>query len=162
MSAVTAQTLYRDMMNSKVAPFLRGQGFARKGQQFTRTTNGYLEFIGFQKNQWNTEQSVSFTVNVSVRPPDAQQEEREIARWLAALEPGRGHVRVVPNVGSLGVRLGHLLPEGRDTWWTFQDQLGMNEAAHAVLVGIADFALPRMAVETAKPLVTPMFQIETN
>ena len=156
----TAQALYAEMMKSVVAPFLRSHGFKRKGQQFSRTTNGYLEGVDLQKSRWNTKDEVSFTVNLAVYHPVAQEE--QISAWQAAMGRWGRDIRVVPTVGNLGDRLGHLTPEAIDKWWTFHDRGEMEKAARSVIADLADYGLPRMAQETAKPLVSPSYIVESR
>ena len=161
----SVQMLYREMMNSIIAPFLRSDGFRRKGQQFDRTTNGYHEYFAFQKNRGNTNYEVSFTVNIGVYYPAADAEQH--AAWTAAnrrwgqdLSVVRD-IHVVPIVGHLQDRLGHLLAEPVP-WWVFRDRPEMEQAAGSVTAAIADVALPIMAAQTAKPLVSPSYRIEAR
>ncbi len=120
------QMLYREMMSSIVAPFLRSHGFRRKGQQFNRTTDGYHEYFDFQKDVYNTKYVVSFTVNVGVVPP------------LSTV------------AGTFYHRLGSLMPAPVD-WWVFRDRPEMEQAARSVTAAIVEVGLPIMATETAKP-----------
>lgn len=125
----SVQMLYREMMNSIVAPFLRGHGFRRKGQQFERTTDGCHEYLNFQKNIHNTKYVVSFTVNLGVVP-------------------------VQPSIkGGFSNRLGSPMPALE--WWIFRDRQEMEQAARSVTTAIAEVALPIMAAETASQLDCP-------
>lgn len=161
----SVQALYREMMSSTIAPLLKGHGFRRKGQQFDRTTNGYHEYLGFQKDRYNTKYQVSFTVNITV-VCEAADEER-FAALIAAREQAPPEavtgrmIFAVPIVGYLQDRLGHLLPDSVP-WWTFRNRQEMELVADSVAAAITDVALPAMAGETAKPLVWPSYRIEAR
>jgi hypothetical protein len=161
----SVQMLYREMMNSIVAPLLRSHGFRRKGQQFDRTTGGYHEYFGFQKNRWNTKYEISFTVNVGVHCPAVEAEQH--AAWQAALGRWGGDLSVVRDihavsiVGRLYDRLTSLIADPV-SWWIFRDRPEMEQAGRSVTAAIVDVALPMMAVETAKPVVSPSYRIEAT
>jgi Domain of unknown function (DUF4304) len=162
----SVQMLYREMMNSAIAPLLKSHGFRRAGQQFNRTTNGYHEYFGFQKSVHNTKYEVSFTVNVGVHHPVAEAEhgaahQAAYQRWGAELSYFSGHIYVVSTVGRLSDRLGDLTQD-RVPWWTFRDRVEMEQAAHAVTTAITEVALPMMAAESAKPFASSSYRIEAT
>jgi hypothetical protein len=156
---LTAQDLFREMINTRISPVLRQAGFKRKGNTFEVHRNGYLGFVNFQKSQGNTRHEVSFTVNVGAYHPEAQEEwrlayERVAARW-------GDNATVETTTAGFGERLGAMV-HGWDFWWQFHDRPEMEQAADAVVEGLRIYALPAIAATLDQPVPTPKYVVEAS
>jgi hypothetical protein len=134
----TAQDIFNDMMKGEIGPALRGMGFKGSGQSFTHPSTDHWILLGFQKSTSSNRDAVRFTVNVSVGEKAAWEDARKAQSWL----PERPNANVLSGP-VWSQRIGLLMPELEDHWWTVSDDpLTAERAAAEVLGAIRDYAWP--------------------
>ena len=133
------------MMQQEIAPALRELGFKGSGQSFTLPSVTHWALLGFQKSAWGDAREVQFTVNLTVVGKRAWEDARAERPYLGA--------RPAPNTGygfpTWGERIGLLLPEGTDLWWSVAADSSTVSVVEGVLAAIRDYALPEMRREIA-------------
>ena len=107
----TAQEHLRELLTAHVGPALRASGYAGSGQDYHRRIGENWAAINVQKDRYSTADDLRFTVNVGTASTAVRLED-----GFAADAPAREvdcHWRA---------RIGMLLPEHRDRWWTVRSQ----------------------------------------
>jgi hypothetical protein len=135
----TAQDVLRELLKIHVGPALRAAGFAGSGQDFHKRAGGNWAAINVQRDRYSTAAELRFTVNLGTASTVVRLED-----GYAADEPAR------EIVCHWRTRLGALLPEARDRWWTVRT--GMRPEAIMELGG----TLARMLDDTAIPKLDAM------
>jgi hypothetical protein len=111
----------RSIVNHGLAPALKQAGFQRHSMNFSRQ-DGEAQVINVQLNRWNSSLSGSFTINVGV----------DIAR-VAELLPVRLPMPENPKEYSWRRRVGMLMPDGRDHWWTVTPETKIEEMSEELV-----------------------------
>jgi len=129
---------FRTMIREHVAPELRRMGFRGSGQSFMLPSEDHWVLLGFQKSRSSSAEAVRFTVNITVVSKQEWAQAREHASYLPE--------RPTPNT-SYGTftrwkRIGRLLPDGWDRWWTLSSGSSTASIAAEVLDTIRIYALP--------------------
>src|SRR5262245_21823215 len=133
---MTAQDRFREVLRSSLAPALRDHGFAGSGQDFSRRFGHEWAVVNVQRSRSSSADEVHFTVNLGVACPAALAEDG-IPEDVAPPEV-LCHSRV---------RIGQLLPGGRDTWWTIGSATSERDATSlgATLTAlVAAYILPAL------------------
>ncbi len=92
----------------EVKSFLKSEGFRKSGRTFHRQKGEMIQVVNFQTTWLNTPDDARFTVNLNVVLPFYHE------KWTGQPLP-----RNPGNAAAIcSRRLGHLLPEGTDRWWT--------------------------------------------
>jgi hypothetical protein len=94
---------------ASIEAHLKQRGFARRGTVFFREQFGNLGLIVLQKSQKTDAEAVIFTINVGVVSS-------RLALFFSA--PPKANHLPEPSEWHWRQRLGFLLPEGQDKWWT--------------------------------------------
>ncbi len=121
---------FEQAVGRQIAPRLKAEGFARRGQSWNRRRAGEIQVISVQRSTYNTVLGAQFTVNVGATPdllaPDAWVAEHG-CRWR--------------------MRIGMLRPEGQDHWYKYlpDDQVSVDAAIAEALADIEAFVLPCLA-----------------
>jgi hypothetical protein len=113
----------------EVEPLLLAEDFRRRRRFFNRVTEpGLVQVVDFQLHYDR------FTVNLGVYVEDLARHwgHRGKSNWNET-EEADCHLRL---------RLGHLLPSRRDTWWSLTD---LDRAISSVRLGLVNHALPWLA-----------------
>ena len=104
-----------------------------------------METVGkFQKSDISNRFKVKFTINLRVVGKAEYAEARDEASYLPR--------RPTPNVlGGPGwwERIGLVLPDRRDRWWTIAERDRTDQVAQEVLQAIEAFAVPAMRAHMA-------------
>ncbi|HZG03318.1 MAG TPA: DUF4304 domain-containing protein [Streptomyces sp.] len=149
----TAHEVYDHAVRARIAPFLRGLGFRGSGARYALPSDTVWAQLGLQRSRGNSADEVAFTVNVSVIGRAEWERACAQSPRLLAGRPGRpGPARPSPNVHhAVGetVRIGSLMPGGRDVWWSFRSgPEPAGELAEPVVAevcaAIGDHALPHL------------------
>ena len=101
--------LVRDLL----APALRDLGFRGSGRTFVLTDDHSWAVLGIQRSTSNRGGSVVFTVNLTVARKDEWERGGERWPFLGARPSGNSRYPV----GTFA-RLGSLMPNHTDHWWT--------------------------------------------
>ena len=128
---------FKSVILNSMAELLRPVGFRKSGAVFARAVNDVIHLISLQSSTSSTASSVRLTVNVAV--------------WVPTLaEPNQR-----PDVCSShwNERIGGLMPQRSDRWWTVTSEQESQAAAFEIGTAIKQFALPALAVlETSATL----------
>lgn len=139
-TAETAQETFKRMLRDVIAPALRMAGMRGSGGVYSIPSETHWVQLGFQRSQFNTAESVKFTVNCKVVRKDV---------WSTMYEE-RPYIGKTPrpNVRSgdfeWASRIGSLMPSGEDTWWSLGAGQETAGVAQEVLEAIRSFALPAL------------------
>ena len=136
-----AQDRLDAMLKEHVAPELRRLGFKGSGQAYSLPDEQCYASLGFQKGKWNSAESASFRVNVSVVNRLVWQE-WERPRPAKPPSPNTSYGEPV-----WWQRIGRFLPGDGDVWWTVSDDTNVEGLANEVVRAISDAALPAMVAE---------------
>ena len=112
----TSQATLRDLVKRHLGPGLRAAGFAGSGQDFHRQVAGNWAAINVQRHRGSTADELRFTINLGTASSAVRIEDGH-----APDEPAREidcHWRI---------RLGRLLPDARDRWWTVTSRMEPRE-----------------------------------
>jgi len=123
---------YMAVIAAAVHNLLKPHGYRKKGIIFARSFETAIALIGLQSSQASTANSLRATVNIAV--------------WLPRLAPIRRGIPDRPTIWAshYRVRLGHLMPEQDDKWWTCASYDAAHQAAGEIRSAIATFALPAL------------------
>jgi hypothetical protein len=148
-----AQDTFKRMMQGRVAPALRDLGFRGSGQVYALPSDSHWAQLGFQRSAFGDSRVGRFTINLSVVTKAAWAERSR--------QKSDGRDRPVAN-SKYGPpvwceRIGRLLPEGEDRWWSLPAGAPTDAVAEEVIVAVRDYALPEMrrqieGVADARPL----------
>lgn len=137
---VNAIDLFHQMLRERIAPALRDHGFTGAGLEYRlREADPDHLLLGFQRSVSDTAERCRFTVNLrSVRYEDHEARRR--------LRPALGSRLSANRVGPDGwhTRIGALLGQPHDHWWTLTDEHDVARVADAVLTLILRYAVPVM------------------
>ena len=96
------------VIRGEVKSFLESEEFKKSGRSFHRQKDELLQVVNFQTTRLNTPDEAQFTINLNVVLPFYHE------KWTGQPLP--------KNPGSAAAicsrRLGHILPDGTDRWWT--------------------------------------------
>src|SRR5262245_58044507 len=109
------------MLLKRLTPTLRQHGFARRRQTFFRHEHGNWGIVNFQKSMYSTGHEVRFTINLGIFS-------QRIGSPFRA--PGGG----VPSISIChwSQRIGRLLPDRQDHWWTISGATSLNSLAEEI------------------------------
>jgi uncharacterized protein DUF4304 len=134
----TAQEDFKHMMKASVVPALREMGFKGSGQSFHIPSDDYWVLIGFQKSVASDSTTLRFTINLSVSSKAGWVEARRERAFLPE--------RPSPNTfyGSFiwQRRIGKLLPDHEDKWWTVSAESTTDQVGSEVVAAIRAYAMP--------------------
>lgn len=134
----SALDLFRTMMREQVGPELRRMGFKGSGQSFSIPSDRHWVVLGFQKSRTSSSDSVGFTVNVTVASKSAWAEARSDVSYL----PVRPSANTRYGPPAWQERIGRLLPDRQDRWWTLTRNSSTTPMAADVVRAIRDYAMP--------------------
>lgn len=124
--------LFTEMLSTIVRPSLKMMGFTKTKHTFYYSNEGNWGMINFQKSSRSTSGEIIFTVNVGVASS-------RVLTFLSRMDANKK-----PNIwdAQWNVRLGHLLPENDDIWWTLNQRTSIDELGQYLLENISNYALP--------------------
>jgi hypothetical protein len=120
------------MVRSGLAPFLKTFGFRRRGNSFARAFAHGFDVLGVQKNPWGTKHSTSFTVNLGICWPRAQE---LLGRPIDRMPFTDSHCTVFRRVGCV-------MPERRDIWWHAKAETPLNSVQLDLLERVDRYVMP--------------------
>ena len=143
MAQASAQAALGELMRVHLGPRLRALGFKGSGASWTRDRAGFLVCLGVQRSVYGDRGVSEFTVNVTAVSIDAWKALRGERPYLPARPAA--NTRYGPVVWQR--RIGLLMPEGLDRWWTITSTSDLPALAEDVADAIAEHVLP--AIEGA-------------
>jgi hypothetical protein len=117
---------YKKLIVLKSAETLRLAGFKKQGVHFSRSVNDVVHLLSFQSSTESTSTTVKMTVNVGI--------------WLNALVEDWQK----PDIWSSHwrQRIGQLMPEHNDRWWTVSSEHEAKIAASEIDKAVKKYVLP--------------------
>ena len=115
---------------SRVNSSLRGLGYKRSGLRFCLQKQGNWGVLGFQKSARTDQRRLIFTINVGVCST-------RLLRFYSLEKVGN-----CPTIQDchLDIRLGHLLPDRDDKWWTIVDEKGLDQLSDEIVSDVTNVA----------------------
>ena len=128
----TTRQAIADVSRDYCRLLLKPHGFKTRGTAFWRETDGLLHDISFQASMWGSAASGQFTINVGVTHPEmyALFMRRPIPR-----NPSSAHWPITQ-------RIGVLLPERRERWWSVDDTTDVRDLGEEVAGVLETAAIP--------------------
>ena len=114
---MSAQSVYADLVRSRLGPALRGEGLRGSSGRYYFPSATHFARVSVQKSAYSDRFELKFTVNLLCV---------SVEDW-AAYRLVRPEFPAEPSAGSYWggpvrrKRLGKLMPEGEDTWWAVKD-----------------------------------------
>lgn len=136
MTKTPAQALLDEVVQSALAPMLKGEGFRKSARTFRRTAERCVLVLNVQASQWSTKEELEFTVNLGVFYPELNGL-MQVGSWADPRTSG-------PTESSCHVRerLGNLTENRRDTWWQLRVGEASQAVAREVMEAVRDRGLP--------------------
>lgn len=139
----TALDVLAKALRTGVAPGLRDLGFVGSGQSFELRDPEIWRLLGIQKSSANSASRVKFTINLLSGRKSDWQAACEAHTYLPA-QP-KPNMFYAPVTRSRTVRIGQLMPDGRDHWWEANPSTPPAQLAADVLSVVENLALPAFA-----------------
>jgi len=131
-----AQALIDEVVAIALGPALRGAGYRKERRTFRRAAPECIQVVNVQVSAWGSRTSQKFTVNLGVFFPRAQEA-------LAGYSPIRlGRAGPTEYQCHLRRRLGQLMPQQRDVWWSIEAGEESSTVSREVGEAITTFGLP--------------------
>jgi hypothetical protein len=127
------QKLFNEMLSTIIRPALKQKGFTKTRQSFYYPYEGNWGMINFQKSTRSSSGEVIFTVNVGVVS-------NRILTFLSAIDANKKPGGIWDT--QWWERLGRLLPENDDLWWTLDSRTNVDDLGQYLLENILNYALP--------------------
>jgi len=118
-----------------VTPSIQKQGFKKTGVSFYRQNEESWGIINFQRSTESSAETIVFTVNLGVASK----------RLLKLIPIGRAS-RSKPDIWDCHwqERLGHLLDENKDVWWTVDHQTSVDQLSYQIQNYITQLGVPEV------------------
>jgi hypothetical protein len=129
MSNLTIEEKFKQVI-STTASDAKNYGYRRRGLHLTRTLNGNIAIIAFQKSRDNTADFCKFTVNLSIVCGLLWDEE---VRPIEKANEYDGHLRQ---------RIGYLMQPANDLWWVIQNTTSADEISDEVRSVVVNAGMP--------------------
>ena len=117
--------------SGKTAERLAAAGFRRKGLHLHRKVGELFHAIHFQASQWGTSDEGKFTVNLIVTAPFLYTE------WIGSPFPVNPASAMFP----IQMRIGSLMPQRSDYWWTVAADTDISSLAREVAAAVDSCAI---------------------
>ena len=125
------QEIIKAMTSSLHKEYLKGLGFGKTGTTWIRSLE-WPQVINIQLSGFNTAEEAKFTINVGISIPAFR------AAWGSPAATGT----LKEYDCELRSRIGSLLPNKNDKWWTVSSVSDPEELLREVLGDISAYALP--------------------
>jgi Domain of unknown function (DUF4304) len=139
----TAQETYRRMLKTQLAPGLRELGFKGSGRSYELPCPDHWAMLGLQGSKWNDSSEVLFTINLLVVSRSVWERERAQDSYLGA-KPKPNYMY---GTFAWWERIGSLMPEREDKWWTVNAGMDTEDLSREVLLAVESYGLPAMRAQ---------------
>lgn len=133
----TALDRYASIIKHRVSPAMRALGCTGSGGRYALPSETHWALIGFQKSAFNSASEVRFTINLLVVGRaswhDLRQQRPSLPERPLASGGYRGPVH--------SVRIGHLIGDGHDTWWSITAATDATAVVDEVLTTLTEVGL---------------------
>ena len=133
----STQELFKTLLKNIVAPQLRKIGFKGSGQNYHIPSESHWLLLSFQKSTFSDSSNLSFTVNLYA----ITKKEWHKAHSTHSYFPSKPTATTFWGVGWQK-RIGRLLPENHDHWWTLTLNTDVQSVSKDVVATIEKYALP--------------------
>jgi hypothetical protein len=134
-AATAAGSLFKDMLDSMIAPKLKGRGLLRRGKSFYLQQDGNTGLVNFQLGVKSAADVTIFTVNLGIASGRLLKFFNSPSRNSSTLHVNDCHWRQ---------RLGFLLPEHTDKWWRIDDEISRTQIGQELCCRLISSAIPEM------------------
>jgi hypothetical protein len=126
------EKLFNEILSTVIRPLLKEKGFIRTRNTFYYSYEGNWGIIDFQKSTQSNSSAIIFTINVGIAS-------HRILTFFSIIDENKK-----PTVwdSQWNERLGHLLPEKQDIWWTIDQGTNIAELGQYLSENITNYALP--------------------
>jgi hypothetical protein len=127
-----AKKLFGEMISRFIFPPLKKMGYKKMGTSFYVSFEGNWGIIDFQQSQKSVSNQVTFSINIGIAS-------KRILNFLGFDEKNNR-----PDIWDtqLRVRLGHLMPENNDIWWTLDQETSIDKLGQAISDLVIKYAIP--------------------
>jgi hypothetical protein len=134
----SAQETFAEMIKLGVRPRLKALGFTGPGTTFVWPSTVCFCQLGIQRSQFSNRDALKFTINVTA----ADRTAWELARQTKPYLPVKPSPNTFYGIDFWQRRIGKLLPEGEDKWWTVEANQDWGLLADEVVDAVTQVALP--------------------
>lgn len=147
---MTAAKSFRDAKRC-LARRLELYGFSSAGDMLVRKVRDTVVVLDIQKDRYSTKEEIRFTVNVGISVD---------ALRVAVAEAGGPSSTDVPRPekGHWRSRLGRLLSEQGDTWWSVRDESTAQSVCEEVATSLIEVALPKIDMAASSDALVRSWQ----
>ena len=133
---VTAQQLYKTMIDGMISTRLRKLGMKGSGGRYELPSITHWAMLGFQKSAYSDRAEVRFTINLFVVSHVDWDLEVATHSFQAKKPTAASSANGIPSkrIGKLGV--------GRDYWWILNGETNLHSLSDEVLAEIEAHGLP--------------------
>jgi hypothetical protein len=135
-----AQDTFAALVRVSIGPALRSIGLRGSGRSFTLPDDRWWLLVGIQASRSSDLDRLEFTVNLSAASKERWEAIRQRNAWIGARPTGNSRYAVRDLVEV--VRIGSLMPDGRDTWWEVRAGRDAEAIAREVVAAVATYGLP--------------------
>ncbi|MBU1235426.1 MAG: DUF4304 domain-containing protein [Gammaproteobacteria bacterium] len=136
---VPASKLLNDFLKKSIVPALKNIGFDGKGRVWTRSKDDGIQLVDIQNWKYNDPAQARFTIEFGICFPDMLAEVAKLDEF-AFHRPYLNKPDIV--VCQVRERLGMLLDEPQDTWWSVNAEPAQLPDPAEILVPLLDRAVP--------------------
>lgn len=136
---IPATKLLQKAIKGTLDPAIVRMGFEGKKRSYRRTRNGLLDIVDIQLWKYNDATRARFTIELGICVP--------VALEMTAALQSFSYFR--PSIANPGItecaereRLGILMPEPRDRWWTMSSGTDPSDVANEVIANLQRFGIP--------------------
>lgn len=136
--AVTAQTVYDELVKATISPGIRSHGLSGSGGRYTLRCEPCWVLASLQKSSYSDAAEIRFTLNLLV----ANRATWGAARREKPYLPDRPSAGTIYGAGESRTRIGELLPDGADKWWRIHREVDPAAVAADFLHDFEQYGLP--------------------
>ncbi|SDM65406.1 DUF4304 domain-containing protein [Allokutzneria albata] len=142
---MTAQDVYKELMRTRFAPWLREAGFRGSAGKFALPSESHWALLGFQRSVYSDKDEVRFTINLLCVG-------REQWESMRAAEPFLGErptAAVYYGREVAQARIGALTPSGEDKWWHLRPRRDVEHVVADLFHDLGEYAVPWLRTAAA-------------
>jgi hypothetical protein len=151
MGFATTKEAFASLIRAHVSPALRSLGFKGSGGIYAADLPTIYVIVGFQRSAWGDRRHTDFTVNLTVASIASWEGARATHPVLPARpSPNVGYMDSLFGTDAWQSRLGFLMPEPRDRWWSLSPDTNLPRLSAEVVAAIRQYGLPAIEEQVAR------------
>ncbi len=127
-----ASSEFNRLVRGQIKPLLSAHGYKRYGNTYLLFKDDIWRLINFQKSTKSTKHEVIFTINIGISSQILFQFYNEPIKRPKIEDC---HFRQ---------RIGHILPQPKDTWWTINDNSNLAGLDEEILTSTGHYIIPEL------------------